>query len=106
MPDQKPEQVAVPIQWHVPEDLTCQYATNLVVQHTEHEFVISFFRTAPPLIVGTPEETRAQLEQIGYVRADCVARIVVAASRMPDFVQVLQGSLEAHRLQNDQPGEE
>jgi len=106
MPNQEPEQIAVPIQWHVPEDLTCQYATTLVVQQTEHEFMLSFFRTAPPLIVGTPEEQKAQLEQIGHVRADCVARIIVAAGRMPEFVQLLRSATEKYRHLKDQPGEE
>lgn len=106
MPHQEPEQIAVPIDWHVPEDLTCQYATNLVVQHTDHEFMISFFRAAPPLIIGTPEEQKAQLEELGRVRADCVARIIIAPGRMPEFVQVLQNSLEVYQSRHPQSGDE
>jgi hypothetical protein len=106
MHDQEPQQVAVPIDWHVPEDLACQYATNLVVQHTAHEFMISFFRLAPPLIVGTTEEQKAQLEQIGYVRADCVARLIIAPGRMPEFLQVLQANLEAYQARHGRTDEE
>lgn len=32
------------------------YATNVTVQHTPHEFVISFYEAHPPLIVGSQEE--------------------------------------------------
>ena len=27
----------IPIEFHVPEGVSCQYATNLVVQRSEHE---------------------------------------------------------------------
>jgi hypothetical protein len=87
----------LPLEWHVPESLECQYATNLVVQHTDHEFIISFFKVAPPLVVGEPEEVKAQLEQVESVRAECVAQVIVAAGRMPEFVDAFQRNLEGYR---------
>jgi hypothetical protein len=86
----------VPLEWYVPEDLVSRYATNLVVQHSEHEFVISFFEIHPPLLLGTPEEIEAKLKQIESVQAHCVARIIVAAERMPEFLQVLQHNLDRY----------
>lgn len=86
----------VPIEWHVPENIVSQYATNLVVQHSEHEFRLYFFEIQPPLLLGTPEERQAKLEQIESVRAECVARIIVAAERMPEFVRVLQENLDRY----------
>jgi hypothetical protein len=50
-----------------------------------------------PLLLGSPEERKAQLEQIKSVRAECVARIIVAAERLPEFVEVIQGQLEVYR---------
>ena len=55
------------------------YATNITVQHTPHEFVISFYEAHPPVILGSLEEREAQLEAIDRVYAPCVARITVAA---------------------------
>lgn len=96
MPDEEKEQelseLEVPIEWHIPDSIVSQYATNMVVQHTEHEFIISFFDTRPPLIVGAP--TKEVLEKLRSVRAECVARIVVAHARMPDFVKALEINLE------------
>jgi Protein of unknown function (DUF3467) len=92
----------LPIEWHFPEHITSRYATNLVVQHTEHEFTISFFELHPPLLLGSPEERKAQLEHIKSVRAECVARIIVAAERMPEFLKVLQGQLEAYQTSREQ----
>lgn len=84
----------LPLEWRVPDDMSCQYATNLLVQHTDHEFVIQFFRAMPPLVVGSPDEVKTQLAEIESVNAECVARVVVAASRMPEFVDVLQQNLQ------------
>ncbi|MCZ7569916.1 MAG: DUF3467 domain-containing protein [Ardenticatenaceae bacterium] len=87
---------SAPIEWHVSEHVISRYATNLVVQHTQNEFIISFFEVRPPLVLGTPEEVREQLNQMKSVRAECVGRIIVAAEKMPDFVRVLQANLETY----------
>ncbi len=78
--------------------MPCQYATNLVVQHTEHEFIISFFRASPPIMLEPLEEAKARALELGKVRAECVARIVVAPGRMPEFVEVLQQNLARYKL--------
>jgi hypothetical protein len=94
MPDdqEQPNDLEVPIEWYVPESIISQYATNLVVQRSEHEYIISFFDTKPPLIIGVP--SKEALDNLKSVRAECVARIIVAAARMPGFVKALQTNLE------------
>lgn len=94
MPDEEeqPKELEIPIEWYVPDSIVSQYATNMVIQHFEHEFIISFFDTKPPLIVGVP--SKEVLESLKSIRAECVARIVVAAARMPGFVNALQTNLE------------
>jgi hypothetical protein len=96
MADQNTSRILLPIEWHVPDDLVTRYANNLLVQHTEHEFIVSFFEMLPPLAVGSPEEQAAQLQAIGAVRAECVARVVVSADRMASFVEALRGSYERY----------
>lgn len=85
--------VGAHVEWYVPDTIVSRYATNLTVQRGEHDTVISFFEVVPPLIIGTPEEIRTQLDQLTSVRATCFARIVVANGRMPDFVRALQGAV-------------
>lgn len=89
--------VELPIDWQFPKDLSSRYATHLIVQHTEHEFVLSFFEILPPTIFGSPEAVSAQLERLSSVPAECVGRIVVAADRMPAFVTVLQENLKRYQ---------
>lgn len=98
MAEQSPERGrAVPVEWHFPNDIVSRYATNLVVQHSEHEFTISFFEVRPPILLGSAEQVQAALQQIESIPAICIARIIVAAERMPEFVQVLQDNLTQYQ---------
>lgn len=91
----------VPVILQEPENTPSFYATNLVVQHTKYEFIISFFEVRPPLLWGPPEEKEKMLEEIDAIRSSCSARIVVAADRMPSFVQVLQDNLKTFLASKD-----
>ena len=91
MADQ-PKQIEVPIEWHVPDSITSQYATNMIVQHTEHEFIISFFETIPPFLIGILAEE--ELKKLDSVQAKCVARVVIARGRMTQFIDALQTNLK------------
>ncbi len=102
MSEQEREGLYLPIEWYCPKDLVSRYANNITVQHTEHEFIVSFFEVRPPLILGSGEEKKARLEQLGSVRAECVTRIIVAAENMPGFVEALQENLEKYRSEKAQ----
>ena len=97
MAEQEQEEITLPIEWYFPEDIISRYANNIIVQHSENEFIISFFEVRSPVIFGAPEEKKAKREQIETVRAECVARIVISAGKMPEFISVLQRSLEKYR---------
>jgi len=96
----------IPIEWHVPEDITSQYANNIVVQHTNSEFFVSFFETLPPLIIGSPEDTRAQIDEVKEVQAKCLARIVIAPNKMKDFIQALNVNFAKFLSKNGMEEEE
>jgi Protein of unknown function (DUF3467) len=79
-----------------PDTTRSRYATNLVVRHTEHEFVLSFFDVRPPLFYGPPTMKQGQLENVEEIVTACHTRIVIAASRMQSFVKALQDNLKTH----------
>lgn len=99
--EERPTEIRVPIEWHFREETAAHYVTHMVVQHTEHEFHISFFEARPPLLLGTPEEQREAAERIGSVRAECVARIIVAPGRMQEFIDVVQDNLNKYLSKKD-----
>jgi hypothetical protein len=90
--EEPPKVSRVPIEWHVPDSIKSVYATNMVVQHAEREFLISFLLTRPPFLVGPLSEEA--LDSVKSIRAECVAQIIVASERMPGFIKALQTNLE------------
>ncbi len=88
--------ITLPVDWHVSENIQSRYATNIVAQPIQHEFVISFFEAQPPIFIGTPEENKTRYQELGAIRAECVARIIVAAERLPEFIEALQTTLAAY----------
>ncbi len=49
------KQVAVPIEWHVPDHMRNIYADNFIAQARVHDFVLSFFDTQIPPFAGSEE---------------------------------------------------
>ncbi len=92
------QNVNLPIKWHVPESIQSRYATHVIVQAGQHEFIISFFETQLPFLMGQPEENKAKLEQMEAIQAECVGRIIVAAEEFPSIIQAMQTTLEAYRV--------
>jgi hypothetical protein len=91
------EGVFLEIEYETQEDTPRGYATNMIVQHTDHEFIISFFDLEPPLLMGSIEERREQIKKIGLLKAKCIARITVNASRMEDFIDALKTNFDKHK---------
>lgn len=86
--------ITLPIEWVVDENTPSGYVTNLVVQHTEHEFIISFFELKPPVLLGSPEEKQEQAERLGNLKARCVAQVTIPASRMPQVLEAINGNYQ------------
>lgn len=93
---QAPQQIALRLDWHIPEHIRSQYADNVIVQAKRHDVTISFFETQLPPIAGTPEENRAFLERLGSIRVECVGRIVVAADLLPEIIKALQTTYDGY----------
>lgn len=84
----------VPVRWNISENIVARYATNMVIQQLENEVLISFFEIKPPIILGSPEQIQKQLEELGSVNADCVAQIIVAKNKMPNFIEALESNFK------------
>lgn len=97
-PDQQPLAVRLNFEW--PEDIVSRYATNFVAQHTRNEFTLSFFEVFSPILLGSPEENRKRLADLGAVPAKCVARIILSAEGMKELIDVLQRNYQGYLKQN------
>jgi hypothetical protein len=98
------DRLSLPIEWQIPENLKTQFITHMVVQHSDYEFIISFFEIHPPMFLGSGEEIKEKMklesDSIKSVKAECKARIAVSAERMPGFIQALQDNYK--KLQDRQ----
>src|SRR5438128_7716044 len=97
---------AVRVRLASPIGLLSHYATNFSIQATNHEFMITFYEARPPVIAGTAEEQAAQWSRVTEVEAQPLARIIIAASRMPEFLQVLQESIDKSRAEPEKAATE
>lgn len=96
----------LPIEWHYPEGLKTGYATNFIVQHTEHEFYLSFFDFPPPILLGSEEQKLEQLERLESVRPSAIARIAMTPDRMEELIEMLQDNLSKYREKHSGAEEE
>jgi|SRR5258708_5447890 len=92
-----PTFTTLPIDWHIPDNAQSRYANNVLVQSTLHEIIISFFEALPPPLVGMPAENAAKLREMESIRADLVARIIVAPDILPSIISALQTGLEKYQ---------
>ena len=82
------------MEWIFPEDIITRFSNNIVIQHSESEFILSFFETRPPLLIG--EESIEKLKNVKSIPAECVARIVIPVGRMPGMVEAIQTNFEKY----------
>jgi len=76
------------------------YATNIAIQRTDYEYILSFFEVLPPLIIGTPKEVEIQLGTLRHAPTRCVARIVIARGRVKEIADLLQRAVADDPLMN------
>jgi hypothetical protein len=91
--------IEVPLRWNIPEDVLTRYATNMTIQEgADEEWIVSFFDSYPPIMLGSAEEQRKQATALTHVDARCFARIVMNEKRLRDLLRLLQiqvGRLDA-----------
>jgi len=100
--DADSEGILIPIEYDVPQGLSSRFANYMTIQQDGHEFYLSFFEITPPLALGTPEQRREQLKELGSVKGTCVARIVFSAERMPGIVEVLHEQVEKYKSRKEE----
>jgi hypothetical protein len=89
--------VGARIEWKIPEGMVAKYATHFVVQHSDQEFILSFFELQPPIILGPREEVETRAKEVTSVPAWCVARVTVTPARLEEIISVLQENLATYK---------
>ena len=90
-----PERVSkgrvVPIKWEGVEDCPLVFSNNMLVQHTEHEFIITFAQVHPPIILRDEDAV-----EIKSVLAKAAVRVVLSPTRVPELIGILTQNYEKY----------
>lgn len=68
-----------------------QLASTFICQPTVDGLILTICQSLPPVIMGTPESQKAQLEKISSVKAKVLGRFVLTTKRAEELVGLLQG---------------
>jgi hypothetical protein len=100
------EEVPVRVEYEITENTPRGYATEMIVQYTQHEFILSFFNIEPPIILGTDEEKVEQLKRIDHLTARGIVRLTISPERMENFLRVLNRHFENYQARLSDPESE
>jgi len=92
-----PEESRLPIEWTSMGDVDSRYSNNMIIQHTDNEFIISFFEVMPPLIVRDPDMKGKKVDEPSHATASCVARIIVNPDKVKSLIDALQTNYETYK---------
>ena len=70
------------------EDAPLLYANQFVLQRNGSEFFLLIGQVTPPVVIGTPEEQEAQLDQVSFVPVKVVARVALNRERLGQLVSL------------------
>jgi hypothetical protein len=83
--------------YYTPEGLSSVYSDNVLVLHTENEFILSFFQLEHPYPSGgvgddktVSMKTPTDLSQL---KARCVSRVIMSPNQMIRVINALQDNL-------------
>lgn len=91
-----PQQIILPNEWHVPDNIQNRYVHNLIVQPGNHELTLFFFETQIPPFTGSFEETRDFLTKQGSIRSECIGKMTVSPQLMPEIIKALETGLDSY----------
>lgn len=87
-------EITLPIEWHVSDNIQNLYAHNMLIQPGKHELTLFFFETQIPPFAGTPEDNREYLLKKGSIRSECIAKLTIAPQIASQIIKALQEGLE------------
>jgi hypothetical protein len=101
------QQKGIPFLWLGPEDVPILFVNQFVSQFYHDAFIVTIGQTAPPPVVGTPEEIAEQLEDVSYVPVKPAVRLGLSESAMRELIAHLQANLDQYeQAQQAKGGEE
>jgi hypothetical protein len=90
-------EVVKPVKWIIPDSITTEHVTDLVVQQHNGEFTLYFFEVQQPFLAGTPEEQASQLQELPCIEAKCIAKFMISIPNAIEAEKILRGQVDNSR---------
>ena len=81
----------VPIVWQGIEEAPLVFSNAIIVQHTPHEFVLTFGFVQPPIVTGSDD-----MERVEQVTAKASVRVALPPTRTKQFLEVLSNNFKVY----------
>lgn len=88
-PERLPEHIQLPLVWVAAEEEPIQLANQFLVQFDKDTLFLSVGQTAPPAILGTPEEQFEQLKALSFVAVKTIGRFSLTRRNVAELIDVL-----------------
>lgn len=85
-----PKNKQVSVTWVGAEEIPLQFANAFLGMVQPGEIYLNIGSVVPPVIQGTPEERKAQVNAIDYVLAKPIARLAFTPARLDEMIKILQ----------------
>lgn len=85
---EEPRSYQLPLEWDGLEDFPIQFTNQMLVQHVNNEFVLTFGYMTPPVFIQPPTEEEVSL--IGSLPIKPIVRLGMTPDRMLELIKVLQ----------------
>jgi len=85
------EQVTIPVENYLPDNVPTFYSDGLIILHTANEFILSFLQTMFPLAASKEE-----LEAIGTLKRKCLTQVIVSPAQAQTMINALQENMNKY----------
>ena len=100
------EGVLIPVDFSGSADLPAAHVNQVLIQHTEHEFLITFYELLPPPISPDPARQAREIAKLKTIPARAVAKLVMSPGRARELVAALLENIETYDMRRQSQGEE
>lgn len=85
----------IPLTWIGIEDVPILTINQMVGQAlTRQEYIVTLGQVAPPVLLGTEEQRRQQMEMLTFAAVKPVARIGLTRRRVEELIRILTEILD------------
>jgi hypothetical protein len=96
MATEEPEGVQLPSVWVGADETPIAFANQFVCQFQPNEFVLTIGQASAPILLGTPDQIREQVEELSFIPVRTLARIGLTRTRVQELIAALQANLDNH----------